>query len=113
MSEVIDRAIEVLREKGWVRGSLYDPITGRFCLNGALGVATGLLDADNHHLGGLTHPDEWARRTAAFHDAQQAIVAHVGTTVPHWNDHKARDVDEVIEVLKLAGERLDLQQEGR
>ena len=93
MSEVMDRAIDILREGGWTRGATED--NGQHCLLGALWEAEKQLSYGGAHY--INVHMVW--RVLQTH--------HHASNIPMWNDYVARDADEVIGVLKLAGELLD------
>lgn len=98
--ELVERAIAELRERGWVRCELMDDF-GRVCLLGALQVAATTVDCTQHNQVVL--------------EAYRVLLEKHGydkfDSVEDWNDNHAKDVDEVIELLKLAGERVDLAAE--
>jgi hypothetical protein len=94
--QLIDKAIELLQDEGWIRGASHTSMG--YCLSGALTdgwILTGQSEKEFH----------WALRAVMYE------VARPGLT--YWNDHIARDRDHVLEVLKLAGERVDLEGERR
>lgn len=90
--ELIDSTIQLIQEKGWVRGAAHT--RQGFCLVGAM-----------HTVWCNTGEGE-----DELHVAMLAVIAVLGRVdVTIWNDHEARDVDHVLEVLKLANERADLE----
>lgn len=93
MAELTDKAIELLREKGWIRGQAFNH--RGYCVMGALDKATTLTNTSRAQLG----------------RAMNVLMDMVDLSPPDWNDHHARDIDHVIEVLKLVGEKLDLERE--
>lgn len=117
--KLIDKAIDLLREHGWIRGAART-VDG-FCISGALEQAA----LDLHYANGLhtckpsnrERAELLAHGTVASRDLDRArhlvdaaINRHTcggwTSTVP-WNDHGCRDADEAIEVMKLASERCD------
>lgn len=89
--DVIDNAIQLLLEEGWIRGAAHTSMG--YCLAGAL-TAGWVNTGERDH-----------KMNAAFH----AVIEELGTSgLSYWNDHTARDRDDVVELLKLANERADL-----
>lgn len=103
--KLIDKAIELLRERGWIRGA--EHTYQGFCLRGALRTAANLT-ASSCQSSAAAYG--WAERAC-----EERIYQLRGTrmSIPAWNDNYAADVDEVIGLLKLAGEDLDRQEELR
>ena len=111
MCDLTDRAIEQLRKHGHARRSFKD-FGGRICLMESLHRGVHNRDELGRFDGRST--TTVAEATLAIRDV---LAENYGFTKPNvtpgtvcvvWNDYHARDVDQVIEVLKLAGERLDL-----
>lgn len=101
--ELTDRTIALLQEKGWVR---YDIENDQgYCVLGALGVANsrmaGAHDERRRQMGRVIEAIGRVLRTRC----ETRIESY--NDIPYWNDQVARDADEVIEVLKLAGELAD------
>lgn len=107
--QLTDDAIEVLREYGWIKGSIWSP--DGYCVMGALQTASrkNWLRSDQ------TYRADSAAATQKLTDAVrtlQLVLREQGfswSSVTEWNDKHARDVDEVIGMLKLTGERMDQQ----
>ena len=98
MSDLIDKTIEVLERDGWCQFAMTND-EGRHCAVGALAVARlelGLGYEETNH----------AENTMQMLLHEQT-GHHIG--VMPWNDDCARNVDDVIHLLKLAGEELALQ----
>jgi hypothetical protein len=106
--QLIDKAIELLQEHGWIRYAAHTE--NGFCVMGAMMRAACMTQSSGRDL----------------HDAYEAlgrvITPGYGSIGPaqlilhFWNDDPhlgPRDADEVIEKLKLAGERLDLEAERK
>ena len=106
MSDIINKAIEVLRRDGWTRGT-YTNAAGQHCLVGALSVAY----------------DELGKPTGEYRRARNAVdtcvledLTRVGLAdeddmadAMAWNDDIAAGVEDVLRILRCAGERLDRQ----
>lgn len=100
---VTDEAIRILEEHGWIRDEYVND-------RGAC-LAEAIHRAVQHVV--VTA----ARRSAVLAEVRTALgrvlTRRIGRPcvgpwdVEDWNDEVARDVDEVIEVLKLTGELLD------
>lgn len=89
--DVIDNAIQLLLEEGWIRGASHTSMG--YCLTGALTEGWINTGEGDHKM------------NVAF----QAVINELGSSgLSYWNDHMARDRDHVLEVLKLANERVDL-----
>jgi hypothetical protein len=119
MSVLGDKTIEVLRTNKWVNHAPIVPesqgsirlAADEVCLLVAVHIASRRLPADS---------EDFRRRI----DAREALLAALARTIHErlggepecspgeartivlWNDKHARDVDEVIEVVKLADEGL-------
>lgn len=103
--ELTDRAIGLLQEKGWIR---YDVESEHgYCMLGALGAANSRLggQAEERRLGmeRILRSIYQVLNNRGCRDISYGSY----TDIPYWNDQVARDADEVIEVLKLAGELAD------
>lgn len=102
VAATLDKAIEVLHEKGWVRGMLRAQ-DGRVCAVGAL-VEAAKLSAP------LLYSSEPGQAMQLMNAAERLMHEQLLQRgerfdgVMTWNDYTARDVDEVIEVMKLARE---------
>lgn len=96
VQKVTRTAAGILRRCGWTRGHIKNA-QGQYCLVGAIQAAIAELHWQ-YEAGiiGTTH--DAVLRTIAARDPQW------DGSIEGWNDTCARDVDEVIEVLKLAGD---------
>jgi hypothetical protein len=99
-SEVLNRAADLIEERGWVRGQgwpgVSSALTGEVYEGTALCLEGGVMAA----LGVSGHAgyDAWFHCPARV--AVQEYLA-IGQTAPfHWNDREGRTVGEVIEVLR-------------
>lgn len=102
-SEILLRAVEVLKERGWNKYSLVD-CDGRVCAVGAIKVATGM------------HPEsiEWSSDRGAEAAFTIRVVGSrtcdsgglpLGEgSLPTWNDIYAKSVDDVIELFVKTAE---------
>lgn len=98
MSELTDRAIELLRERGWTIFQREDS-AGHLCMLGALALAKDGRTSLAVDVTGLPEFSALCR-------AASERVGHV-CAPSTYNDHHARDVDDVIHLLKEAGEIVD------
>src|SRR4051812_24446089 len=116
--QLTDEAIKALREHGWVKGSIWSP--EGYCVMGALQSAARKDWLNCYGYG----PGSRQQREAAMQIANLKLTEVVralqvvlhehgfpGDSVVDWNDKHARDVDEVIGMLKLTGERMEQQTE--
>jgi hypothetical protein len=100
-SQVLNRAADLIEERGWGKGPLSMFGEVGLCVMGALYAAeTGALASGSN--------DENAYDTAERCPAGQAVVAHLGDRLYppddpqmwRWNDLVASDGKQVIEVLR-------------
>lgn len=90
----IERAIKVLRARGWVRGTLMDR-SGRVCAMGALNVAYS----------GEVHIQCPMELVYYITDVMAAKTGyHISIQV--YNDRYARSAEDVIDILQCAADRL-------
>lgn len=96
--ELLEKAADILEERGWFRGGYQDPHGSAVCLIGALSIAAGLpanalgtWDKDND-------PDAIAR----VHFAIEAFERDLDTEVDvsDWNDELAETALEVTTTLR-------------
>lgn len=108
-AELIDKAIEVINEKGWCRGVLENK-QGQVCTLGALEQARFQLNQERA-------ANEVFAAIRAYVSAKHAIGEVVAerspqcSNIPTWNDVYAESADDVIEVLKIARENIALKGE--
>lgn len=109
-ADLIDKAIEVINEKGWCQNTMENE-HGQVCTLGA-------LERARHQLfHGLQESAEVFASIRNYVDAKHAIGEVIAARVPHstniptWNDVYAESADDVIEVLKIARENIALQEE--
>lgn len=90
-SEVLNTAVEVIRERGWARGS-WGFGDGPLCIEGAIVVGSGVTGTP------------LARQLAAEGcPAVEAVRDYLDGQEPFlWNDDRGRTAAEVIEVLRAA-----------
>jgi hypothetical protein len=99
--KITDVAIDVLNERHWTQGQLQDA-AGQVCIRGALQVARVRLEKYM----------PLAATVAKYQDADAAVLQTIQQTEPtcqsmeDWNDMWATDVEDVIGVLRRAGEYL-------
>lgn len=112
MNRIINGAVDRLHEVGWTRGKNIDNI-GRVCVNGALGWAAmrllGEVPQESHRL----HYQQCHAIILEYERARDAVlqvlhdtcrISPYSSSIELWNDRNAKDIDEVLEVLKLANE---------
>ena len=97
-------AAQIIRNRGWCRGTLLDE-HGAVCLLSAIfeagtGKSAAVFYSDFEQSDALT--------IAAWDVVERLINAHYGEvdepklTIPGWNDHPARTVDDVLNILDNA-----------
>lgn len=99
-SEVLNRAADLIEERGWVQGNGGFDGSAGLCLEGGIFAASGL---------GWTVAAEMAAREGTC-PAYEAVLNHLsiggdrsyGGRLWLWNDKPARTAAEVIEVLRAA-----------
>lgn len=92
IGQVLERAANIIKEHGWVRGAFYREGQG-FCAIGAIRAAAG------HDPGTI----------GAYKPAMQRLATLIGalngkgqTMIGNWNDGKATNKEEVIAALQAA-----------
>lgn len=107
---VFDRAREVLRERGWKRGSNSDEDHPGVCVLGALNIAEGLSNEN-----GQWQPQgrPLLEQVIVEQYPSWAVDASLDKSVTScswaWNDYGAKDVDEVDLVLDKCARITDEQ----
>lgn len=89
--DILNRAEEVLQERGWAQGVFSKPTVngkpGAVCLAHAINAAAQELNANE--------VERW--------DARYAVIGVIGTSsIASWNDNGKRSKPEVFEVLRKA-----------
>ena len=95
-SEVVERAIEILDQRGWCQCQASDD-EGRVCMSWAVGRAA------------ITERFDDTRQRGRVLDHISAITG--GLSVPYWNDQAGRTFDEVRD--KLTETAKDLRDRGQ
>jgi hypothetical protein len=98
--EALFKAVDVLHERGWVQGQL-ERADGSVCLVGAINVAVTGSAAPRD---AVWDDKELALLGTAAFDAVRSEVNE--PNLGRWNDKRARDVDDVIDALKRAADRV-------
>lgn len=99
MSNYIDKAADLIREKGWIKNRNASP--AGYCMGGAL-----------RHVIGQEH-ENYAEFAFHLFPARQALVAEIEAmgcpvgSVIFYNDVIAENVDEILHIMKLASERFE------
>lgn len=100
MANVFEKAIDVLRTRGWFQGDYVAPDGGAVCAVGALGVA---LTRDADHFGGYsTRADDLLARFVDVLDLDQYDSSDLVAVIAEWNDASGRSEEDVILALKGA-----------
>lgn len=117
VEKILDRAIDAINENGWCRNTLMDD-NGHVCMLGALEIAQVQMRNELVDLLG-NQQDAYVRSIRLLGEAERRIAQLLkerdlrgallhklpADMIPEWNDYRAKDADEVIEVLKLAKEQ--------
>jgi hypothetical protein len=104
-SDVLRKAGDVLRERGWCQGTFIDGSRGPCCAWGALIVAGG-IDGDRRPV------ERELLELIAIKPATRERLAGKGfNALPWWNDYKGRDASEIMEAIDAAY-IVALQEEG-
>lgn len=88
VSEVLDRAADVLEEDGWCQYSMHDEL-GRYCALGAIKAVT-------------PDPDAFAERGYATRALRDYLSPTRPFQISKWNDNPDRTKEEVIDALQQA-----------
>lgn len=94
VKDLADKAIEVLERDGWCQGFLTNS-QGQHCLLGAMNQAHYNDEVGDFH---------------QFYELRQAVSAHIyngtgdASSITLWNDTPGRTREDVIELLRRAGE---------
>lgn len=104
---ILIRAAQIIRTRGWCRGTLLDE-RGAVCLLGAIFEA-GTGNSAAAYYG--NHEQYDALTSAAWIAVEQLINARFGgvggggegrLTIPGWNDLPARTTEDVLQILDAA-----------
>lgn len=102
---IIKKAIEILREHGWIRGEAHNK--DGYCMIGA-------LDQAGRELYQLSNGTLSSAGRRQIQDARNVVTATIrdqkgrtGLSIPEWNDNYCRDIDDAIHMLKLADENAE------
>jgi hypothetical protein len=118
-SEILNKAADLIEERGWGQGGATWFGMGGLCLEGAIGAAMGRkvnqsgrpdnIDPDELN---FSCPAGLAVRAYLEMELDQSAAEHKNALTPvskragywlcHWNDKPARTAEEVIEVLRAA-----------
>jgi hypothetical protein len=93
--EIMERAADIIDEKGWCVGSLYESGTGRVCVLGALRLAGNLKT------GGQT----FSVYSPTLKNTINYIQSHLGEVITNWNDLICRDRYTATEMLRVEAKR--------
>jgi hypothetical protein len=98
MTNIYDNAIEYIHEHGWARGKFQNE-KGEVCIAGAINRSALQL------YGTRINESEF---DLISYILEREFGNQYWGSITNWNDHLAKDVDEVIGVLKLASEEYEL-----
>lgn len=98
-SEVLNKAADLIEERGWTQGPLGWDATGPLCALGGIGAALDCRTiGDTYCMWELAETPE----VAAVADYLGVAVGPEGGGVYNWNDAPGRTAAEVVEVLRAA-----------
>jgi hypothetical protein len=100
-SEVLNRAADLIQERGWGQGSDTWTVAGDgLCIEGAIAA---VAEIPTMVCGRIVAPSRPALEACP---AYRAVAEHLAErhhdSLWRWNDHRTRTADEVIEVLRAA-----------
>jgi hypothetical protein len=110
--KLIDKAIELLQDIGWIQGTAWEPprpeqgLRGGYCMTGAMDRATELLYAGNEFEGRRKRQIAYAMVAQAIGE-QEKLAEEDVPDIPDWNDCYCKDADQAIEMFKYANEKAD------
>lgn len=90
LSEVFDKAADIIERVGWCQGTVYDTYDGSVCQLGAVRIA---VSGNPYH---EFYPESVA--------AEKELEKIVGMNPVHWNDRVVRDRMTVISTLRDAAD---------
>lgn len=98
-AEILNKAADVIEERGWYQGLSQDPDGTGVCALGAICVAVGL---DPHALAELGEGDDAAARAGV--EAADALEDWLGLDLPvtQWNDEYVDTAEQVVTALREA-----------
>jgi hypothetical protein len=94
---ILRRTKRVLKERGWIKGSLQYGYKGPVCLVGAMRIAA---------YGDVYAEERDSVNLKSYKEARDAIVSCVGDVIPAFNDYKAKSEKDVQEALNCAIKKL-------
>lgn len=101
-SELLDRAADLIQERGWTQGPLgwgYYDKSGPLCLEGGILAAYGLDRQDSET---IAQCPAYKAVKEYLGDRLYGLTDFVSWELWVWNDSAIRTKDEVIEVLRAA-----------
>jgi len=101
-SEVLRKAKDVLLERGWTKGTMYDPNEGTFCSSGAIlfAVANVYNPTISLILDVSADPTLSERINTAHGYVRKAIG--LPWSLQSWNDRPERNFNEVVDAFDKA-----------
>lgn len=93
-SEICDKAIKVLKKRGWYQGGFSDGTpNGPVCIIGAINVARGVPPSGS---GVMSFP----------YVVRVEIELQIWESIASWNDSKGRKLEDVLKLLKTCSKSL-------
>ena len=77
----------------------------KMCSRGAIELACNLYDEEGNHIMSGDRQAARLAEDALLQQVQENVDKNIAS-VPQWNDHKAKNVDEVREQMLLAAKNL-------
>lgn len=99
-AEILNKAADVIAERGWHRGAYENPHDGGVCAMGAMCVAAGLPPR------AIAISCEAEALDDVF-EAERHLRRFLGAGVTEWNDEIAENPDEVAAALREAAKAVE------
>jgi hypothetical protein len=102
-TEIMERAADVIDEKGWCKRS-FQNAQGEVCVLGALKLAAGFVDGKDNILaefGWITDNNN----TSALRNAAAYIELELSMGITRWNDTYCTDQNEATDMLRSVAKR--------
>lgn len=98
--QLIERAIELIREYGWIRYA--NSNQNGYCMDGALAAAAreNLAEVDSNE----QRYERYRQLSQVRQQVEEILLSRCHASIIDFNDDICRDADEAIEVLKLAND---------
>jgi len=96
--EVLERAINLINEKGWGQGTAVNPDTGAICAAQAIWLASFTNVPDSYTNALIVSRTEIERDN--YTNASGALMNKTRKEITMWNDDPRRTKDEVINTMR-------------